>query len=341
MSLGQSSLRLAATLALAIVSTGAMAQEANPYEAGVAARLNGKPADAKRLLERWLSEHPDDIDARLQLAYAELALGKLDKAEAGFEAVLLAAPDYVDARSGLDQVRERRVQAGESRTAQIALEGALSDLSGNQQGWTEAALDIEIPTGDTILGGRVSHYRRFGLEDLEFTGRFGFHPSENLWLRLHMGTAPHADFRPQFEIGGGADLRLATTSGTVLTIETAYQKFPLQDVVSINPGIVQYFDEGRTWLTLRGIGTVAGDGPLEIGAIVRFDHAPRDRWRLFAGAATGPDTDLGIVTRVKALFGGIEAPLGGVVSGSAALSREWREVGVNRTELRVTLKARF
>ncbi|MFN6934489.1 MAG: YaiO family outer membrane beta-barrel protein [Tsuneonella sp.] len=318
-----------------------MAQEPDPYEAGVAARLDGRPAEAKRLLEFWLSEHPEDVDAQLQLAYAELALGQLDAAEAGFEAVLLAAPDYADARSGLDRVRARRVQAGESGRVQIAIEGAFSDLSGSPNGWTEVAFDVEAPFAETTLGGRISHYRRFGLDDVEFTGRLGFHPSENLWLRLHLGTTPNADFRPEFEIGGGADLRLAGNPATVLTFDTAYQKFPLQDVFSINPGVVQYFEEGRTWLTLRGIGTVAGNTALQVGALVRFDHAPKDRWRLFAGAATGPDTDLGVITRVKALFGGIEAPLGTGISAGTSLSREWREVGGDRTELRVTVKARL
>lgn len=341
MSFRRPSLHLAATLALAIVPAGAMAQEPNPYDAGVAARLDGRPAEAKRFLERWLSEHPEDIDAQLQLAYAEFALGRLDAAEAGFQAVLLAAPDYADARSGLDRVRARRVQAGESGRVQIALEGAYSDLSGSQADWSEAAFDVEAPFADTTLGGRVSHYRRFGLDDVEITGRLGLHPSENLWLRLHMGATPNADFRPEFEIGGGADLRLGGTSEMVLTIDTAYQKFPMQDVFSINPGGVQYFDGGRTWLTLRGIGTVAGNSALKVGALVRFDHAPKDRWRLFAGAATGPDTDLGVVTRVKALFGGIEVPLGTRFSAGTSLSHEWREVGGDRTELRVAVKARL
>jgi tetratricopeptide (TPR) repeat protein len=111
----------AALLAAGTIAVPAVAQEQNGYEAGVAARQAGRPADAQRLLQAWLDTHPEDADARLQLAYSELALGNLDAAEEGFAAVLRQAPDYLDAREGLSAVTARR--AGERRSS-IALDGA-------------------------------------------------------------------------------------------------------------------------------------------------------------------------------------------------------------------------
>ena len=335
-------LALTAASALAIAGAAAAAQEQNAYEAGVAARQAGDPAEARRLLEQWLAAHPDDLDARVQLAYADFALGNLGAAEAGFGAVVAAAPDYRDARDGLDLVAARRRTPAPHGRGYVALDGALSDLPAGARDWSEVALDVEIPAGErTTVGAQAAHYRRFGLTDVELGGRIGLHPSDDLWLRANVSGSPNADFRPEIQIGGGFDLRMASARDTVLTFDAAYQRFPLQDVVTVNPGLVKYLAGGTAWITLRGIGTVADGGPLQVGGLLRGDFVPADRWRLFAGAANGPDTDLGVVTRVTSLFGGLEAPLAGPVALTGSLAREWRDAGLDRTEMRLGLKARF
>ncbi|GGD84742.1 hypothetical protein GCM10011515_00570 [Tsuneonella deserti] len=335
-------LALALAGAIALAAAPGAAQERNAYEAGVAARQAGHPAEARRLLGQWLAAHPDDLDAHLQLAYVDLALGNLEAAEAGFAAVLAEAPDYRDARDGLGLVAARRQGSVAQGRGFVALDSGLSDLSAGVRDWSEVALDIEIPAGERItVGAHAGHYRRFGLTDVELGGRIGLHPSDNLWLRAHLGGTPKADFRPEIEVGGGFDLRLASARETVLTFDAAYQRFPLQDVVTVNPGLARYLPGGRAWITLRGIGTIADGGPLQVGGLLRGDYVPADRWRLFVGAANGPDTDLGIVTRVTSLFGGLEAPLGKPFALTGSLSREWRDAGIDRTEMRLGLKARF
>lgn len=318
------------------------AQEQNAYEVGVAARQAGDAAEAKRLLSTWLTAHPDDVDARLQLAYADLALGDLDAAQAGFEAVLQQAPGYRDATDGLAAVAERRNAASDATHGFVLVEGALSDLTGGARGWSEVAGEFEGPVSErTTLGGRLAYYRRFGLDDVEMTGRVAVHPSDTLWLRGSIGWTPNADYRPEVAIGGGLDVKLAPDSGTALTLDGAWQRFPLQTVVSINPGVVQYLGNGEAWITLRGIGTIANGGPLEVGALVRGDHVPADGWRVFGGVSNGPDTDLGVVTRVTGLFGGVEVPLGRKFGAVGSVAREWRKGGFDRTEFRLGLKAKF
>lgn len=328
--------------ALALAAAPGAAQEQNAYEAGVAARQAGHPAEARRLLDEWLAAFPGDLDARIQLAYADLALGNLDAAEAGFAAVLAKAPDYLDARDGLDLVAARRQEPVAQARGFVALDGALSDLHAGVRDWSEVALNLEMLAGKrTTVGAHAAHYRQFGLTDVELGGRIGLHPSDNVWLRAHLGGTPNADFRPEIDFGGGFDLRLASARETVLTFDAAYQQFPLQDVITVNPGLVQYLASGKAWITLRGIGTIADGGPVQVGGVVRGDYVPADRWRLFVGAANGPDTDLGIVTRVTSLFGGLEAPLGNRFALTGSLSREWRDAGFDRTEVRLGLKARF
>lgn len=330
---------LLAGVALALGSTPAPAQQVNGYEAGVAARQAGDPRTAKRLLSEWLAAHPDDVDARLQLAYADLALGDLDAAQAEFEDVLAQAPGYADAREGLALVAARNAARDDTDRGFVLVEGALSDLTGGARDWQEAAFDFQVPAGEVTLGGRGTYYRRFGLDDVEVEGRIGLHPSDDLWLRVHAGGTPSADFRPHFAIGSGVDMRMG--DATVLTFDGEYEDFPLQEVVTLQPGVVQYFADGNAWVTLRAIGTIADGGPLRVGGSLRGDYMPAERWRVFGGVSNGPDTDLGVVTRVTALFGGVEMPLSHTLSLFGSVAEEWRRAGFDRTEFRLGLKAAF
>lgn len=331
-------LAVTGVLCVAMAPQAAAASEPNDYEAGVAARLDGRPADAQILLNRWLANHPDDADALLQLALTELALGRLDSAEKGFRAVLSAAPGYADAAAGLETVRARRQAAYRRQRPSLALEGAWSDLSRGQADWREVTLEIEVPVGAASAGGRISHLGRFGARDTELEAQTRFHPTSDTWFRVHAGVTPHADFRPAFSFGGGADFRLANAQSIVVTLDGAFQRFPAQDVLTMNPAITRYFDAGRIWVTLRGVATTADGGSLELGGLARIDHVPAERWRVFVGAADGPDTDLGMVARTSAVFAGVAAPIGPRMSITGSLSREWRGGLGDRTEFRLAIR---
>ena len=338
----RSALIAVAVASLFVVPLPVLAQDQNAYEAGVAARQSGRLQEAQRLLAAWVDRHPDDADARVQLGYAELALGNLDAAQAHFEHALRLAPEYRDASDGLGMVATRREAAREPARSYLLIEGALSDLSGPAEDWREVAIDGEGAIGRGTVGMRGAYYRRFGLGDTELTGRVGLHPSEDLWIRAHIGGTPKADFRPELEFGAGFDVRLGDKdSATVLTLDGAWHRFPLQKVITINPGVVQYLAGGSAWITLRGIGTIADGGPLEVGALARADYVPAKNWRVFGGASNGPDTDLGIVTRVTSLFGGVELPVGQRLGAIGSVTQDWRQTGADRTEFRLGLKARF
>ncbi len=310
------------------------------YEAAVEARRAGDSAGAVRLLDRWIAAHPEDSDALVQRGYAYLALGNPRAAERDFRAALTLAPDYADARAGLALVAERRE---ESRGGYLIAGGARSDLEAGGRDWWEASLAGEAPVSRTLsVGGRASWFRRFGLEDGELEGRIAARPSDNVWLRASVGGTPNADFRPELALGAGADVRVAEgPQATVLSLDASWQRFPLEEVVTVSPGLTQYFGGGRWWGTLRGIGIVPQGGDLEVGVLGRIDHAPDERQRYFVGAVNAPDTNLGIVTRVTSLFAGAELPFAGRLSLLPSVSREWRAGGPGRTELRLEVKAAF
>lgn len=331
-------------LLLAMLLAGAVPlaaqQPQDDYAAAVAARQAGDHALAVRLLDRWIAQHPRDSDALVQRGYAQLALGELQAAEQDFRAALMLAPDYADARSGLALVAAR---GAAPNGGFLIAGGAWSDPGAAGSDWWEAGIGGEMPVSRTLsVGGRVGWYRRFGVEDVEIEARIAAHPSDDVWLRASVGGTPRADFRPERALGAGADFRLAEgPNATLLSLDASWQRFPLQEVVTLSPGITRYFGKGRWWGTLRGIGIVPENGDLAVGLLGRLDHAPDDRHRYFVGAVNAPDTDLGIVTRSTSLFAGAELPLAAGISLLPSVSHEWRARGLDRTELRVELKAAF
>lgn len=317
-----------------------LAQQASDYQAGVAARQAGHPEEAERLLGAWLAAHPGDVDAKVQLAYTELALGHLDAAETGFREVLAAAPDYSDARDGLALVSARRKTAPAATRPELIVEGGLSDLNGAAD-WYQADARLVVPVSPaTTVDAGGAFYRRFGVDDVELSGTITQHVGQDLWLRLSGSGTPNADFRPRWGIGGGFDWRVrGGPSASVLTFDVRHEEFPAQNVTTLSPGVVQYLDGGHAWITARAFGVVPAGRKMQLGWLLRGDIEPTERYRLFAGIADGPDTDLGVVTQVTSVFGGFEVPLTTRVGLTASLSHEWRDLGFDRTELTVGLKA--
>lgn len=316
------------------------AQGAGGYEAAVAARLAGDAQRARALLDAWIAQHPADSDALVQRGYAQLALGNPVLAADDFRAALALAPGYADAEAGLAIAAARRAPPGGAR---LLAGGAISRLGAGREDWREASLGGEVHlTPGLALGGQASWLRRFGVSDTEFEARAAIHPNDRLWLRASIGGTPAADFRPELALAAGADLRLSRgTDATVLSLDASWQRFPLQQVVSLTPGITQYFGRGRWWASLRGLGIVPQGGGLELGALARLDFAPREGRRLFVGAGNGPDTDIGLVTRVTSVFAGAELPLSGRWSLLPSVAREWQQAGPDRTEARLEIKAAF
>ncbi|HMC12183.1 MAG TPA: tetratricopeptide repeat protein, partial [Pirellulaceae bacterium] len=113
-------------VALAVPAAAQTPQQ--DFEAGVAARHAGNPDEALRRLSRASEADPGNADIHLQIGFANLALGRLDAAEAAFRRTLELAPEYADARVGLARVAQRRGD----RTA------ALAELDRIGPGYAEA-----------------------------------------------------------------------------------------------------------------------------------------------------------------------------------------------------------
>ena len=256
--------------------------------------------------------------------------------------MLAVAPDYTDAQQGLAAIAQRRTDGGDARSAGFVLiEGARSNLDSGARDWREAALTLLVPIAQRdTLELRGAWYDRFGLEDIEAGALWTDRAADDLWLRLGASATPSADFRPRTAITAGADKRLGNgPSPTVIGLDAQWRRFPAQDVWSLTPGVTQYFgSEGAISLTARANLLLAENDDLRIGGSLRADWLPAPQARAFIGAAAGPDTDLGVVTQTRSLFGGGEVPLDGHLSLTGSLAREWREGPADRTDFRLGLK---
>lgn len=325
-------------LATLFTPTTALAQSA--YDSAVTARQAGDLARAVLLLDEWLEANPSDSDALVQRGYAHLARDNLREARRDFEAALALAPSYQDANEGLALVRQRE---GPASRGFVVAGGSLSFLRGGRSDWGEASLAVELPVSAKFTAGaRSTWYRRFRQADVELDATLVARPADDVWLRAGLGITPKADFRPELALSAGIDVRVEDgPQATVLTLDGAYQRFPLQEVVTLAPQVTQYLGAGDLWMTVRGIAVFADGGDPELGVLGRMDLVLTDRQRLFVGASNAPDTDLGIVTRVTSLFAGAELPLGKRFALLPSAAHEWREGGGERTELRLEMKVRF
>lgn len=330
---------LAATVAVLaiLVAAGAAKAQDTVYDRAVAARLAGDPSLAVSLLEPWLAAHPDDADAMVQYGYALLALGEYESAEQVFDRTLAIAPDYTDARDGMALVSARSANPASRRRSLILAEGALSDLEDGQQDWHELGLVASMAAGErSTINLRGNWYERFGIRDSEIAALVTHRAGQDLWVRIGGSFAPKADFRPEFGATAGLDYRFAAHS--IATLDVSWQQFPVQTIWTLRPGFTQYFGGDRYAVTAQASAAEASGRDLLVGASLRGDYFAADRTRIFAGIASGPETDLGIVRNTTSLFLGGEVALSRDVSLFSSAAHDWNGIGSDRSEGRIGVK---
>lgn len=359
-----------ALVAAAIAAPLHAQQPTDPYERAVAARLAGRPAEAVQLLEPLVAAEPRNADAQVQLGYAYLSLDRLDAAEAAFNAALAAAPDYADARLGLARIAQRRGdRAGalaaldavgpgnadaDTLRAQLAAEPAAprwsfdtdasyAFLDGPQPDWKQVDFQLRHAANErTAVAARVEIAHRFDNTDVYFETLVDQALGDGVRGYLLLGATPGANFRPQWQIGAGGSVRVTGGgSATVLTLDLRHAEFVTGTVQTVNPGIEQYFADGRAWVTARWINVFDDFSGHQSGYFVRGDVQATDGFRLFAGLSNAPDTDQGVVIDTSSYFGGVVFDLGGNLTARLSASFEDTEVGADRTQVGAGLGWRF
>ncbi len=326
--------------ALLLAASPALAQQLNPYDQGIAARLGGDTARAVILLEEAVRREPKNADAQLQLGLSLMAADRLDEAETSLKRALELAPDYQDAKDALARLAQWRAVARVAAFRwQLDLDGNYSILTHAEPDWFDGKVQLHHKLGDTAVTGTIEPSRRFGVTDIysevRIDQRLG--AGTNLWASL--GGTRHADFRPQWQASLGGSARLSSGPfATVMTAEGRYARYSSGNIQTLTPGIEQYVG-GGSWLTARFI-NVFGRGH-HMGWLARGDWMASPRVRLFAGAANAPDTSEGVVTRVFSVFGGISADVSERTSLRLSITHENRDGPLSRTEVGIGMGYRF
>ena len=357
---------VAAALALVLGCASAAAQApGDVYDQAVQARMAGDHARAVELLGPVVASDPRNADAQLQLGLALLGLNRLDEAEAAFKRALALAPDYTDARLGLARVEQRRGNwvAAEAELAQVDLShpeaGPLSRqiaagaaaarlsrwrvdldlarafLTQDQPDWREGSVRLGHQASQaTAVSAGLEVSRRFGLKDAYGELRVEHRLPDNQGsVYIFAGGTPEADFRPEWQLGLGGEVRLRPGgTATLLTLDVRQARYRLGDIQTLNPGIDQYLDSGRAWIGARWI-NIFENGRHHSGWLVRGDRIVTERLRLFAGAADAPDTSEGFVVDTFSMFGGFAYDVDERLTVRASLAHDDRDTGADRMQL--------
>ncbi len=335
------------------------------YESAVAVRLAGRPEDAVPKLEQVLAMRPDDVDARLNLGLALLALGRLGEAEAELLTVTRQTPAYTDAWIGLARVEQRRGDleaarrlateaerltpgSAEVRLLQASLAPepawridiavARSRLSGGLPDWTEARASASRRLGDSWKAtAAVEATERFDNTDVYFEGRLDRRFAGG-GAYVSLGGAPDADYRPEIALGAGGEARLADR--VVATLDASVARYPTGTVTGLHPGLRVSLPGERAELSARWINVRDENGVHRSGYAVLGRWQATDRVALRAGYADAPESSDGATVDVKAWNVGADVALTGRLMLRVGLLTEDR-AAYDRDELSLALGWRF
>ncbi len=314
------------------------------YKDGVAARLAGKSAIAVDELQTVVNARPHDVDARLNLALAQMGLHLYDDADANLLQVLDQAPNYADARVARARIAWYRgnLAAADAQlaplvaqgnadamalSAQVAaarlgaallpwrldVTGSLSSLTNEQPAWREATVSL-----GRRLDERTS--ATVTVDDAEQFSQTNVYLQARVDLRLGSGSAyvgvggtPDATFRPDVAVLGGFNAAISHSVGvTAFTLDASWARYPVGDVRAIDPGIEETL--GRLTLSAKWVNVIDENNMYSAGIIVGGVVSVTPKIQLRAGYSDAPDTELGVTERVKAVTAGGEYDLGRRVS---------------------------
>lgn len=267
----------------------------------------GKYGEARTELEALMDEYPGNADLELTLGNLEYYQGNLKAAEKRYKNVLAIAPDYQDARNGLETVKKARTAAKGTGTWRIDGSLGLTDFNGGDiPSWDEQFLRAEYSPGDLAYHGSVRRYRRFERTDVELKGGISDAVSGGWDWGLEAGVTPNSTFRPKLSLGGRLGRSIETENGTVFypNVSYRYDDYTDNNIQTIQPGLITYLDNGLV-LTGRLIATLQDDEDDQLGWLVEGRIPVTETLQLRAGYANAPEAIDGLAIDTQSFFGGL------------------------------------
>lgn len=298
----------------------------------------GRFALAEREARSILDEDPDNHDAVILTARLAYYQGDLDAAEAAFARARELAPDSLESLVGLGDVAMARGDRDSARShyrraaelqpdaAEIQVKLARAEardplwrldtgvrysrFSGDgREPWRESLNRLTYQlTPETAIHARVDLSERFGLGDIYYEGGVvhDFAP----WLNagLAAGGTPGADFRERWAVLADVATRVSrggtNFGGTVLTLRGKAAEYDTGNVESVDPGVEQYFFDGRLWFTGRWTNTLDEQDEYLAGWLARIDLQAHETLRVYGGVSDTPETRNNTTVQTQAVFFG-------------------------------------
>jgi YaiO family outer membrane protein len=356
-----------------------------------------KYEEALVLLENALAEHPGDGEIQLAIirvlswqgnyAAAEKRIQELDEKYAGnadllllranlaayrrdhaqavalYREVLAKAPDYEDAKAGLEralnalasdtqiftsQISKAEEPAGEPVFAwQVDSGFEFSEFSRvDQTGWNQEFLQLTrfLDERKTAIHGKITRYDQFSSTDVEYEAGIDHAVSDNLSLYTSGTIGMEADFRPEYWVTGGGALKITGANGKImpawLTLDGRHDTYEDTSILTGKLGLRLEPIEGWS-IAARVIALDPSDSGTLYGKDFRLDGTLTDTLRFYAGYADVPETVAAVTVDTQTWFGGIAIDLTPEATLRLGYARDDRENSYIRQVVNASVSYRF
>jgi YaiO family outer membrane protein len=356
-----------------------------------------KYEEALVLLENALAEHPGDGEIQLAIIRvlswqgnydaAEKRIQELDKKYAGnadllllranlaayrrdhaqavalYREVLAKAPDYEDAKAGLEhalnavasdtqiftsQISEIEEPSGEPGFAwQVDSGFEFSEFSRvDQTDWNQEFLQLTrfLDERKTAIHGKITRYDQFSSTDVEYEAGIDHAVSDSLSLYASGTIGMDADFRPEYWVTGGGALKITGANDKImpawLTLDGRHDTYEDTSILTAKLGLRLEPTEG--WSIAARVIALDSDVSRRLyGNDFRLDGTITDTFRFYAGYADVPETVAAITVDTQTWFGGISLDLTPEATLRLGYARDDRENSYIRQVVNASVSYRF
>ncbi len=144
-----------------------------------------------------------------------------------------------------------------------------------------------------------------------------------------------ADFKEDWGLQGGADFRVHPN--VTLLSDIRYADYGNISVFSAIPGIKFHSSDASHSIAIRLISISPSDSGTKFGASAHYDRKFDERFRLFGGVASYPDTEAGLTRQLRSVFGGASLVLADTVSMIVTGEYDRRERSYTRKAINLAL----
>ena len=301
------------------------------------------------------------VNADVMLLEADLSYyrGRPLEAIKTYQVILEKAPNYQDARDGLERARAAVLAPASIASTppkqptpptppswQVASGAEYSGF--NKEGrapWRQYFLQIDHLREGTSPYARVTHYDQYNLVDTEYELGANWVAPARWSVNAGAACVQQAQFKPTHRLyinaeyalinGGGA---ASSLWGTMQVRHDAYADGALVD--TLNPGLA-WVASPMVKLSSNMIAVDKTDAPRLYGRAMRVDITASDKLAWHVGYADAPETELTQVVRTRTWFTGLTLSVGDGYTVRLGYARDDRANAYIREVINASVAHRF